>query len=80
MQVLQFLVQLIQIPAMILGLIALIGLLAQKKTAGEVILGTFKTILGLLIMSVGIGALINALIPIQTMFEVGFQLEDLQPS
>ena len=71
MQVLQFLVQLIQIPAVVLGLIALIGLVAQKKTAGEVLSGTFKTILGLLIMSVGIGALITALIPIQSMFEAG---------
>jgi PTS system ascorbate-specific IIC component len=71
MQVLQFLVQLIQIPAIILGLIALVGLIVQHKTTGEVISGTFKTILGLLIMSVGIGALINALVPIQKMFETG---------
>ncbi len=71
MQVLQFIVQLIQIPAVVLGLIALVGLVIQKKTAGEVLSGTLKTILGLLIMSVGIGALINALVPIQKMFETG---------
>ena len=71
MQVLQFLVQLIQIPAIVLGLIALVGLVVPKKAAGEVLLRTLKTILGLLIMSVGIGALINALIPIQKMFETG---------
>jgi PTS system ascorbate-specific IIC component len=51
--------------------IALVGLLIQKKPAGEVISGTFKTILGLLILSIGIGALINALVPIQQMFEAG---------
>lgn len=71
MQVLQFFIELIQIPAVILGLIALVGLLVQGKPAGEVISGTVKTMLGLLIMSVGIGALINALVPIQTMFETG---------
>lgn len=71
MQVLQFLIELIKIPAVILGIIALVGLLVQRKSAGEVISGTFKTILGLLIMSVGIGALINALVPIQSMFETG---------
>jgi PTS system ascorbate-specific IIC component len=71
MQVLQFFIQLIQIPAVILGLIALVGLLLQHKTTSEVISGTFKTILGLLIMTVGIGALINALVPIQKMFETG---------
>lgn len=71
MQVLQFLIELIKIPAVILGIIALVGLLVQRKSAGEVISGTFKTILGLLIMSVGIGALITALVPIQSMFETG---------
>ncbi|MGQ9686919.1 MAG: PTS ascorbate transporter subunit IIC [Thiobacillaceae bacterium] len=71
MQVFNFLLQLIRLPAFVLGLIALIGLLIQRKPAGEVLSGTIKTILGLLIMAVGIGALINALIPIQKMFEVG---------
>jgi len=55
----------------VLGFIAMVGLILQRKTFGEVLVGTIKTILGLLIMSVGIGALINALIPIQSMFEVG---------
>lgn len=72
MQVLIFIIQLIQIPAIILGLIAMVGLILQGKNFGEVLSGTIKTILGLLILSVGIGALINALIPIQNMFQVGF--------
>jgi len=72
MQILLFIIQLIQIPAIILGLIAMVGLILQQKTFGEVLSGTVKTILGLLILSVGIGALINALIPIQNMFQAGF--------
>jgi PTS system ascorbate-specific IIC component len=71
MELFKVLLELITLPAFILGLIALIGLLIQKKPASEVISGTIKTILGLLIMSVGIGALINALVPIQAMFEAG---------
>ena len=71
MQVFQIILELIQLPAVVLGLIALVGLIVQRKTAGEVLSGTFKTILGLLIMSVGIGALINALVPIQRFFELG---------
>jgi PTS system ascorbate-specific IIC component len=43
----------------------------QRKPAPDVLVGTIKTILGLLIMSIGIGALINALIPIQAMFQAG---------
>jgi PTS system ascorbate-specific IIC component len=71
MELFKVLLELITLPAFILGLIALVGLLIQKKSTSEVIVGTIKTILGLLIMSVGIGALINALIPIQAMFQVG---------
>jgi PTS system ascorbate-specific IIC component len=71
MEIFKVLLELITLPAFILGLIALVGLLIQKKSGSEVIVGTVKTILGLLIMGVGIGALINALIPIQAMFQVG---------
>ncbi|HOQ99228.1 MAG TPA: PTS ascorbate transporter subunit IIC [Anaerolineae bacterium] len=78
MAVFAFIIQLVQIPAVVLGLIALIGLLMQRKPAGEVLSGTLKTILGLLIMSVGIGALINALIPIQAMFEAGIPAAGFQ--
>lgn len=71
MAVFQFLLQLITLPAVVLGLIALIGLILQRKSASDVLVGTIKTMLGMLIMSVGIGALINALVPIQAMFEKG---------
>jgi PTS system ascorbate-specific IIC component len=72
MELFQFILELITLPAFILGLIALIGLVIQKKPFSEVLTGTVKTILGLLIMSIGIGALINSLVPIQLMFETGF--------
>ena len=68
MQIFEFILALVKLPAIVLGLIALVGLVAQRKPASDVLVGTIKTILGLLIMSVGIGALINALIPIQAMF------------
>lgn len=71
----QLILELIMTPAVILGLMALVGLIIQRKTAGEVISGTMKTILGLLIMSVGIGALITALIPIEKMFTQAFKIE-----
>lgn len=71
MNVFTIIIELVTLPAFVLGLIALIGLLIQRKPASDVIVGTIKTILGLLIMSVGIGALITALIPIQAMFQAG---------
>lgn len=72
MQIFLFIIELIKLPAIILGLISMVGLIVQRKDFGEVLTGTLKTVLGLLIMSVGIGALINALIPIQNMFQAGF--------
>lgn len=72
MQILLFIIELIKIPAIILGLISMVGLIVQGKAFGDVLSGTLKTVLGLLIMSIGIGGLINALIPIQNMFQAGF--------
>lgn len=78
MDFIAFIIALIKLPAFVLGLIAMVGLLVQRKPFGDVLSGTIKTILGLLIMSVGIGALITALIPIQSMFELGIPVGDFQ--
>lgn len=47
-----------------LGLIAAIGLLLQRKKATEVVDGTIKTIIGLIILSVGAGTLLSSLGPV----------------
>lgn len=78
MDVLLVVVELLQIPAIILGLIALIGLLLQRKPASEVITGTTKTVVSLLIIGGGTGILIAALNPIQQMFEIGFGTSELR--
>lgn len=78
MEVLFFVVELFKLPAIILGFIALVGLLIQRRPVGDVVTGTIKTVLGLLIMGIGIGALITALIPIQKMFEVGIPAEGFE--
>ena len=72
LQVLYFVIQLLQIPAVIMGLIAMVGLIVQKKTFSEVLTGTFKTLLGMLILGVGTTALIACIVPIQNMFQAGF--------
>jgi PTS system ascorbate-specific IIC component len=79
MEILLTLVELIQLPAIVLGLIALIGLLLQRKSAGEVASGTIKTVLGMLIITIGIGALVEALEGIQAMFETGLPKERFKP-
>ena len=71
MAVFEAIFSLITLPAFVLGFIAFLGLLMQSKPAGDVLKGVIKTVLGQLILGVGIGALINALVPIQQMFEIG---------
>jgi len=78
MEIFAFILELVKLPAFILGMIAAVGLIIQKKAFSEVFSGTIKTVLGLLIMSVGIGALITALIPIQRMFETGIPVGDFE--
>lgn len=75
MDVILAVIELIKVPAVIIGLIALVGLLMQRKPVGDVVNGTLKTVLGMLIIGVGIGALVNALIGIQAMFDTGIPKE-----
>ena len=78
MGVFNFFVELLQIPAIIVGIIALLGLIAQRSPLGDIVAGTIKTILSLLIIGGGITVLINALTPIQKMFEAGLPIEGLE--
>lgn len=61
--------------ALIVGLIAFIGLLLQKKSAVEVISGTIKTILGFMIFNIGSSALSNIVNNFSTLFNTGFGIE-----
>jgi PTS system ascorbate-specific IIC component len=66
--------EILEIPAIILGFVALIGLILQRKNPGDVIKGTIKTILGLLILSGGSGIIAGALTPFAALFDTfGFQ-------
>ena len=49
--IIQFITDFLGTPAILIGVIILVGLLAQKKTADEVIRGTLKGILGFVIFS-----------------------------
>lgn len=65
MKTLNFIVyQVLSNETIFLGLVALIGLLLQKKKWPDVIDGTVKTIIGLTVLTSGAGILINALAPV----------------
>jgi PTS system ascorbate-specific IIC component len=48
-------------PAVLIGIIALIGLVVQKKSKSVVIAGTIKTILGFLIIQAGAGVVVDSM-------------------
>lgn len=61
--------------ALIVGLVAFIGLLLQKKSASEVISGTTKTILGFMIFNIGSGAISGVVTNFSTLFNTGFGID-----
>lgn len=61
--------------ALIMGLIALIGLLLQKKSATEVISGTAKTVIGFMVFNIGSNAMSAVVTTFTTLFNTAFGIE-----
>jgi len=70
----EFLVSLLSNPAIMLGLVAMIGLLAQKKTGTEVFTGASKTAIGFLIFGIGANTMTGALKNFNELFQTGFHV------
>lgn len=60
--------------SVIISLIACLGLIIQKKSIGKVIEGTFKTLLGFLVMSAGINIIVGATDFLSDIFQKAFNL------
>lgn len=73
--VIHFFVSLLSNPAVMLGIVAFIGLVAQHKSGTDVFKGTMKTIIGFLIFNVGASTMTGALKNFNVMFEKGFHVE-----
>ncbi|MDG2792576.1 PTS ascorbate transporter subunit IIC [Vibrio parahaemolyticus] len=67
-------------PAVLVGLIALIGLIAQKKTVTECIKGTVKTILGFIVLGAGAGLVVSSLGDFATIFQHAFGITGVVPN
>lgn len=63
------------VPAVLLGFIVLLGLLLQKKSASQVISGTFKAMIGFLIINAGSGVITGALGVFEPMWSEVFGIE-----
>lgn len=62
--------------AILLGFIVLLGLLLQKKSASQTISGTFKAVIGFLIISAGSGVIVNALTVFEPLWKEVFNLSE----
>lgn len=70
----------LSVPAVLVGLVALIGLMAQKKSSTECIKGTLKTIMGFIILGAGAGVIVGSLNSFSEMFQQGFNITGIVPN
>jgi PTS system ascorbate-specific IIC component len=64
MGLLEFLISVLSTPSVLVGCFAMLGLILQKKAFEDVLKGTFKTIVGFLVLSAGAGYLTGAAGPL----------------
>ena len=62
--------------AILVGLIALVGLLALKKPFEAVMSGTLKTIIGFIILGAGAGVVVNVVVPLGDLFNQVLAIPD----
>jgi PTS system ascorbate-specific IIC component len=80
MSVINFLINEVFVQAPIfLGLIALIGLLLQKRSGRDVLEGTIKVIVGIVILNAGIGVFLGSLLPLTTLLNSSFGVTGVLP-
>ena len=56
-------------PPILLAIIAMIGLLLQRKSFADIVKGMFLTAFGLMIIQVGVGLLVDAILPVNIAFQ-----------
>lgn len=77
---LDVLVQILSQPSILVALIALVGLLLQRKAAADLMKGTVKTFVGFLVLSAGAGVVVASLDPFGRMFSEVFGVQGVVPN
>ncbi|EGQ3091829.1 TPA: PTS ascorbate transporter subunit IIC [Staphylococcus pseudintermedius] len=78
--ILDLIVDVLSQPAILVALIAFIGLVVQKKPVSVVTSGTIKTILGFLVLSAGAGVVVQSLEPFGKIFQHAFGVQGVVPN
>lgn len=77
---LDFLVDIASTPAILVALIAILGLVLQKKPVTDIVKGGIKTFVGFLVVSGGAQIILGSLNPFGQMFEKAFNLVGTVPN
>lgn len=80
MIVLNFVQEILSTPAVLVAVMALIGLMLQKKPTSDVVRGTVKSFLGFIVLSAGADVIVNSLIPFGDMFQTAFNTQGVVPN
>ena len=76
MEIINYIVNyILGVPSILIGIIACIGLIVQKKAFHEIMGGTFKTIIGFMLISAGTTVLANVLTPVTDMLQTAFGIQ-----
>lgn len=78
--ILSFLSDILQQPAFLMGIVALIGLIMLKKPTHKVLTGTLGPILGYLMLSAGADFIVANLSPLSDMIQKGFNITGVVPN
>ncbi|MDM8102773.1 PTS ascorbate transporter subunit IIC [Oceanobacillus oncorhynchi] len=78
--ILEFLRDVLSEPALLIGLMAFVGLVALKSPAHKVLIGTLGPILGYIMLSAGAGFIVANLAPLGLMIEHGFNIQGVVPN
>lgn len=77
---LDVLIDIASTPAILVALIAVLGLGLQKKSISDVVRGGIKTFVGFLVVTAGAGVIVDSLDPFGKMFQQAFNMQGVVPN
>ncbi len=63
-------------PSLFIGGITMIGLMIQRKSFGDIIKGTFKTVIGVIILFIGVNLIATSVAPLSAAFGTLYELPE----
>lgn len=78
--ILNVLIDIASTPAILVALIAVLGLVLQKKPISDIMRGGIKTFVGFLVVTSGADVIVNSLEPFGEMFQAAFNVSGVVPN